>query len=320
MIYSAFACPHGVALARGLSTSLRSQSCPLKAPRWRPHVRRAAKSWCVASALPKDAIIKQAQARGVSKDTIDRVLSRAATALRDWTAVSTEFLTPPEAASLRESLKNVADLRVEQWGGFSRAERTVLVLARADVAEALDDGSLHEIVADDLTALQINGNFLFDVAAHPDFLGSILGCGITRQKVGDIIVLGDRGAQVIVRSDIVEFLRGALTSVRSVSVRVEAIEWDSLQIRPPSVKEMTIVEASMRLDAVASAGFGMSRSKLADLVKSGACQRNYVPVTQPAKAVQTGDVISVRGKGKLEVGETSITAKKRFRINLKRFI
>lgn len=316
----AFACPLGVAAVGRASLAFRLHTCPLPTRRLGSSANRAATSWAAASLLPKDAIVKQTQARGISRETVDRVLSKATSALRDWTAVTTEFLTPPDAASLCEALKNVADLRVEQWGGFSSAERTVLVLSRADVAETLEDGSLCDLVKDDLIPLQISGNFLFDVASHPDFLGSILGCGITRQKVGDIVVLGDRGAQVIVSADVVDFLCGALSSVRSVSVRVEAISWDALQVRPPSVKEMTVVEASMRLDAVASAGFGMSRSKLADLVKSGACQRNYVAVTQPAKAVQTGDVISVRGKGKLEVGETSITAKKRFRINLKRFV
>jgi photosystem II S4 domain protein len=304
---------------RGLTHAFWQQVCP-RAPRWRPRSARTAKSWCVASAIPKDVILKQTQARGVPKETAERVLSRATAALHDWDTNTTEFLTPPEAASLCEALGNIADLRVEQWGGYASAERTVLILAHEDIAESLEEAQLHDLVLDDLTALQINGNFLFDVASHPDYLGAILACGITRQKVGDIIVVGDRGAQVVVGSDVADFLRGALTSVRTVSVTVEAIPLRDLQIRPPSLKEMTVVEASMRLDAVASAGFGMSRSKLADLVKSGACQRNYLPVTQPAKAVQTGDVISVRGKGKLVIGEASITAKNRFRINLKRFV
>jgi photosystem II S4 domain protein len=316
-----FAAP---ALSRRLATAAHRHACrlsrappPLPAP---ARTSRGAAATAVASALPKDAIPKQTTARGVPRETADRVLSRASAALRDWSAVVTDFLTPPESEALAEALGGVADLCVERWGGYASAERAVLVVARADVAEAVEDGRLHELVADKVVALAIEGNFLFDAASHPDFLGAILGCGITRAKVGDIIVIGDRGAQVIVGADVVECLTSTLTSVRTVTVRVERIEWDALQVRPPSVKEMTVVEASMRLDAVASAGFGMSRSKLADLVKSGACQKNYVQVTQPAKAVQTGDVISVRGRGKLEIGETSITAKKRFRVNLKRFV
>jgi len=37
-------------------------------------------------------------------------------------------------------------------------------------------------------------------------LGAILGTGIVRDKTGDIIVLGERGAQAIVVPELVEFL------------------------------------------------------------------------------------------------------------------
>lgn len=184
----------------------------------------------------------------------------------------------------------------------------------------VEDGQLHTLVQDELVCLSIKGNFLFDAATHRDFMGAVLGTGITRQKVGDIIVVGDRGAQVIASADVADFLPGALTSVRSVSVSVEKIAWDQLQVRPPSIKEMTVVEASMRLDAVASAGFSMSRSKLNQLVKSGDCQKNYKTVTQPSKNLASGDVVSIRGRGKLIIGETAITAKGRHRINVKRYV
>lgn len=34
----------------------------------------------------------------------------------------------------------------------------------------------------------VSGNFMFESATHGDFLGSILGTGVTRDKVGDIIM------------------------------------------------------------------------------------------------------------------------------------
>lgn len=47
----------------------------------------------------------------------------------------------------------------------------------------------------------------------------------------------------------------------------------SLQVRAPRVEEISSVEASLRLDAVASAGFRMSRGKMADLIKAGGCRQ-----------------------------------------------
>jgi RNA-binding protein YlmH len=150
--------------------------------------------------------------------------------------------------------------------------------------------------------------------------GAILGSGISRQKVGDIIVVGDRGCQVIVNSDVEQFLTAAMTTIRSVPVTVEKIAWKDLQVQPPSRKEITITEASMRVDAVASAGFSMSRSKLANMIKAGALDLNYKSISSSSKALKSGDIVSIRGKGKLEIGEVVVTKKERFRITVVRYV
>jgi photosystem II S4 domain protein len=171
----------------------------------------------------------------------------------------------------------------------------------------------------DLTVLEVAGNFLFDTATHRDFLGSMLGTGIVREKTGDVLVLGDRGAQVIVAADIAEFLELSLVQVRSVPVKTRAIEASELKVQPPKVKEMTTVEASMRLDAVASAGFGMSRSKMAGLISSGDVRVNWKEISQSSYTVKAGDLVAIRGKGRLEIGEVNITKKDRYRVQLTRF-
>ena len=135
----------------------------------------------------------------------------------------------------------------------------------------------------------------------------------------DILVLGERGAQVIVVPEMVEFLETSLTQVRSVAVKTQRIDLSELKIRPPKKKEMTTVEASMGLDAIASAGFGISRSKMAGMISGGDVRVNWKDVTQSNYNVKAGDLISVRGKGRLEVGEVSITKKQRYRVDLVRY-
>jgi photosystem II S4 domain protein len=171
-----------------------------------------------------------------------------------------------------------------------------------------------------IVALDIAGNFLFDTANHRDFLGAMLGTGIVREKTGDVIVLGERGAQVIVVPELVEFLEMSLQQVRSVPVKTRRIEINELKIREPKKKEMTTVEASLRLDAVASAGFGMSRSKMVDLIDSNDVRVNWKEVTQASFHVKTGDLIAIRGKGRLEVGEIAVTKKDRYRVQLTRYM
>ena len=52
-------------------------------------------------------------------------------------------------------------------------------------------------------------------------------------------------------------------------VQTRQIGIDTLRVRQAKTDRVNSVEASMRLDAVASAGFRMSRSKLLDVIKAG---------------------------------------------------
>lgn len=49
---------------------------------------------------------------------------------------------------------------------------------------------------------------------------------------------------------------------------------------------MTAVEASLRLDAVASGGFGLSRTKMVSLVEGGDVMVDWSTVKNPAHNVQ----------------------------------
>ena len=127
-----------------------------------------------------------------------------------------------------------------------------------------------------------------------------MGTGIVREKIGDIIVLGERGAQVIVIPEIANFLETSLIQVRSVPVKTKSIDLTELKVRPPNKKELTTVEASLRLDAIASFGFKMSRGKMSDAIKNGNVRVNWKEIFQASYNLKTGDLVSFRGKGRLE--------------------
>ncbi|KAK1859257.1 hypothetical protein I4F81_001854 [Pyropia yezoensis] len=158
------------------------------------------------------------------------------------------------------------------------------------------------------------------IPTHRDFLGAVLGVGLDRSKVGDILVQGETGAQLLVTPDVADAVCALLTSVRTVKVTVTRIPLADLAVRPPTVKELTTVEASMRLDAVASAGFGVSRSKMAAAVKGGDVLVNWREVGSASKALRGGDIVTFRGRGRLEIGEVATTAKGRHRVAMTRFL
>ncbi|MEG4233373.1 photosystem II S4 domain protein [Microcoleus sp. Pol11C3] len=247
-----------------------------------------------------------------NRECVARAIDQVEQAIKTWEVTLTDFLSPPELADTLTVFKRLTDVELVAWGGYPQAERQRIAIARSEIP--IDSASVN------VAAVEIAGNFLFDTASHRDFLGAMLGTGIVREKTGDIIVLGERGAQAIVMPEMVEYLEMSLQQVRSVPVQTRRIELSELKIREPKKKEMTTVEASMRLDAVASAGFAMSRSKMADLINSGDVRVNWKDVTQASYNVKSGDLIAVTGKGRLEIGEVAVTKKERYRVQLTRYL
>ena len=258
--------------------------------------------------LPREELLKGVE----NREDVARVIDLAEQAIKTWDVVLTDFLSPPALAEIQQQFARLTEVQLLAWGGYPQAERQRLAIARSELP--LDSSQVS------VAALDIAGNFLFDPATHRDFLGAILGTGLVREKIGDIIVLGERGGQAIVVPDMVEFIETQLTQVRSVPVKTQRIELSELKIREPKKKELTTVEASMRLDAIASAGFGVSRSKMADLINAGDVRVNWKDINQASYIVKSGDLIAIRGKGRLEVGEVAVTKKERYRVQLTRFI
>jgi photosystem II S4 domain protein len=258
--------------------------------------------------LPREELLKGVE----NRDSVARVIDHAEQAIKTWEVVFTDFLSPPELVEAQRAFNRLTEVHLVAWGGYPQAERQRIAIARSDLP--LEQAQV------EIAVLDVAGNFLFDTATHRDFLGSMLGTGIVREKTGDIIVLGERGAQVIVVPELVEFLEMSLQQVRSVPVKARRIDISELKIREPKKKEMTTVEASLRLDAIASAGFGMSRSKMVDLIDGGDVRVNWKDTSQASSQLKTGDLVAVRGKGRLEVGEIAVTKKDRYRVQLTRYM
>lgn len=183
-----------------------------------------------------------------------------------------------------------------------------------------------------VAAVSISGNFAFDQASHRDFLGAILGsAGIDRRVCGDVVVRGERGATALVSSDVAEALTLTLTRIRSVPVDVRQISLKELDFPAAAAAgaagaaalstvpvPVRSVEASLRLDAVASAGFRAPRSAAASAARSGELKLNYGEAKASA-SVAVGDLMSWRGKGRVKVVGVETTKKGKFAVEMERF-
>ncbi|KAM0029086.1 putative RNA-binding S4 domain, nucleotide-binding alpha-beta plait domain superfamily [Helianthus debilis subsp. tardiflorus] len=257
-----------------------------------------------------EVLLKGVGERG-SNEEVKHIIEMAKRASVRREVLHTDFLTPPVLKESMMIIEKLADVNTSVQGGYPEAERCRLSVGHPEVLTADPD-----IVA----ALSISGNFGFQPCSHGDFLGAILGTGIVRNKLGDILLQGEKGAHVLVVPELVDFLTMSLDKVGNVPVTCKKMPLIALEYEPPRTKTFKTVEASMRIDAIASAGFKISRSKLVGLISDGDVRVNWVTVTKNNTTIKSGDMISVSGKGRLKIGEVNETKKGKFAVELIRFL
>jgi len=159
---------------------------------------------------------------------------------------------------------------------------------------------------------------------HRDYLGTVMGLGLTRDQIGDILVDREENPSfcscyLFCKGDKAELVCG-LTRVRHTTVRAEIVDFSHSGWQP-SFREITGSVSSFRLDALLALAAKVSRSQGLALVQGGNVTLNGRCCTENAKKLQEGDVFSVRGYGKFIFDKTmSISKKGRYRITLKQYI
>ncbi len=213
----------------------------------------------------------------------------------------TNFLDPAELVEVRGVIKYVETCA---FGGFDVAERAVILIG----AEEWDFSEI-------LTAIRITAT---DNLSHRAILGSVLGLGIKREVLGDIVV-SENVCDIIVLKSIAEYILNNLKYVGREKVSLTEIGLNDIMILEDTSKEIRTTVSSLRIDSVISAGFGISREKSAEFVKNECVKINHIQISSTSKSVKEGDLISVRGKGRLEVVSTNGTSRSgRVKIVLKK--
>ena len=154
--------------------------------------------------------------------------------------------------------------------------------------------------------------------SHRDFLGSIMALGIKREKCGDIII-GEDTCQLLLHSDIADFVCSSLEKVGREGVKTELIELCGLIVPEKKFTSISGTVASPRLDAVISLFAGKGRSKSAELIKGGLVFINGIAADKCDMHLSEGDTISVRGIGRATLSVGGHSKKDRIFITLNKF-
>ena len=143
---------------------------------------------------------------------------------------------------------------------------------------------------------------------HRDLLGAVLGLGVDRSHVGDIL-FGVECAYIIATSGMAAFIADNLSAAGRVHLNCQVL-LELPDLSPSHGEEKRETVASMRLDAVLAAALSLSRSKAAELITQGLVQVNHLPEARTDHGINTGDVLSVRGYGRIVVNAIGLPTRK----------
>lgn len=132
--------------------------------------------------------------------------------------------------------------------------------------------------------------------SHRDYLGTLLGLGIDRSKIGDILIQ-EEGALVFCVEGIASYIEDNLERIRHTRVKCSREETATFSYEP-RFKRVRGSIASSRLDTVISLAFGESRSGMAGLIKGEKVFVNGKMVSSASYLLKENETVSVRGYGK----------------------
>lgn len=224
------------------------------------------------------------------KISMRRVLDLIEMAINKFTSVHTNFLDPNLIELSKSILNRFDEIEYHVLGGFKNAERNVVFINNVH--------SFYDEEDTPLRALSILTNT--DNVTHRDVLGSILALGISREKVGDISV-EDGEIQIVLLEDISQYVKYNLEKIKRENVKIFDLELSELTSVHETGNYSNVIVASLRLDAVVSEVFNLSRDTTQKLMKAELVKVNHAVVDKTHHQISEGSLVSVRGKGRFRV-------------------
>ena len=205
----------------------------------------------------------------------------------------TRFLEPNEIRAARRAAAR-AGAQVAFWGGYEGAERRVAAFYDADAPEGADWP---------VRPLRLQWNAKFASPGHRDLLGAVMGLGIDRDTTGDIAMGEYRGAPcayLFALEEVADYIAANLEGAGRASLKVCAAD-GTPALLPPEGVDLRLTVQQERLDAVVAAACRLSRSEAQRLIAAGLVKLNHEPCLRADARLAEGDMISVRGHGRVRV-------------------
>jgi len=258
--------------------------------------------------MDRQALLKQYSALIDSDGLFIKALDLLYYAQLHYEPQISDFLPPDLSFAIEQIAKNQTDLITKRLGIFVEPERVKLFLT-PEYAQAINPEAY-------MALLDIQYNQKFNQLAHSDALGALMALGIKRCKLGDIVVY-DGGFQVAVDDGLCDYFLQNVDKIGRAGVKVKKINFEEAKVNVQLKRAISGTVKSIRLDSIIALCFSLSRSDAQKLIESERVKVNHGVVSRTDHVNKVGDLISVRGYGRLIVEEIlGVTKKDRIRVVL----
>ena len=240
-----------------------------------------------------------------------RFIDLSKQANRKGVVTFSDFLTINEQLILQHN-KEKLESEYQMSGGYEYAERQMVAF--------IPDALFYEWDYP-MKCVRIRPAYpkFAEALTHRDVLGALMSLGIDRSKIGDLIVK-ETDMFFFAKTEIVPYILEQLTSIRRTVVTLKQ-ETDSHIDYIPHFEEKEAIITSNRLDAVIAAICKTSRSASIRMIQEGRIFVNGSECLHNTYYCKQGDLLSIRGFGKVRFGETlGVTKKDRIRFSYQIFI
>lgn len=245
-----------------------------------------------------------------SRLSLARFLDQLELCQRRSIPTHSHFLSDGEQKLARQAIAAAGEVNHRFFGGYEGASRQVCLFLPDWREDAPDDP---------LAAVEVplpRDSKL----THRDFLGSLMGLGITRDLLGDILV-GETACQVVCLRSSLPILLTQWCEVGRHTVSPKEISLDALTAVGSTVQRFQETFQSLRFDAVASSAFRIPRSKAATLISGGRLLLNHLPCSKPDRILEEGDSLTGKGLGKCRLVKVNgLSRKGRIIVEMERFV
>lgn len=211
---------------------------------------------------------------------------------------TTDFLDEIQQKLLENFLKSQKICNYFFTGGFEEAERKILIIYPEKLTDIIKNINLNEYINSIRIILpsEMHGEY-----THKNYLGGLMKLGISREKIGDILV-DNEGADILVMPEILKFLITNIPSLTRFSKsKIQQISLENLRKIEIKTQNIKITVASMRLDNIVSELAKCSRGKASEFLTQERVLLNHEIIEKPSKEVKENDTITIRGKGRFVI-------------------